>query len=162
MDDYTNLICYIGTTKTGAGIFLSDKIIGRKKFANHLRTETFRTFDEAESEFFSRYEDRIDRKNFRINKLYKIKEDSLYSVFFSAEYVGITYADNCYETADKVLGFELAMPYWRHNLPYEKAILYLRSHFVNWYKDERLYINTAVCLHQPIMLADVKRTNKVN
>lgn len=156
MDDYTNLTCYIGTTKTSAGIFLSYQIMERKKYKRYLHTESFKCFDDAFKEFFVRYEKWVDRKGFHLNKLYKVKEEPLYSVYFSGDYVGMTYSSNCYETADKVLGGELAMPYWRHNLPYERAMLYLRSHFVNWYKDENLYINKAVRLHQPIMLADVK------
>lgn len=157
MESCKKIGAYIGTTKTSAGIFLSRKIINRKKYGKYLHVERFENLEEAVETFFSRYADWVKREEFRLNKLFRIRENPRYSVFFSGEYVGLTYSENCYETAEKVLPADAAIPYWRHNLTYEEATNYVRGHFANWYRNEQLFVNTAVRLHQPIYLSELRK-----
>lgn len=154
--------CYIGVTKTGAGIFLSGKIIERKRYGKYVHTEQFENFAEAEKIFFERYGTQISQKDFRVNKMYTIIDKAMYSVFSTPHVVGLTYTEHFYENMEKILPSDSGMAYCRHNLEYQEAVDYVRGHFAKWYAEPKLYINFAVRLHQPIYLTDVKRANGLN
>lgn len=156
MVNQKNLNVYIGTTKTGAGIFLSSKIMDRKKYRRHLRVEVFACFSDAEDEFFRRYKDVIDMKQFRVNHLYPIKDKHMYSVFSSWTYVGVTTSEYAYENVEKILPKDAEAPYWRHNLNYEEAVCSVRNHFVHYYGDARLYIYDPIRLHNYFRLDEVR------
>lgn len=162
MENHKTWPCYIGITKNGAGIFLSDKIIERKKYGQFLHTQTFESFEEAVENFTERYGKVIFPQKIRLNKLYVVKEKKIYSVFSTPYMVGMTYSEFYENNLKNILSADEAVSYARHNLEYEIAIQYVRSHFERYYNNPALYINFAIHMHQPIYLYEVKNANKVN
>lgn len=99
-------------------------------------------------------------KEFRLNKLFIVKEKDMYSVFSTPYMVGMTYSDFFAENLKKILPTDETVSYVRHNMEYEDAVRYVRSHFARYYSNETLYINFAIRVHQPIYLHEVKSENK--
>ena len=154
---YKNLKCYICTTRTSAGIFLSGKIMDKKIYGRHLRTEVFENFADAEKVFWERYSDQVSKEKFHLNQLYQVKDKKMYSVYSTPYLVGMSYTDNFYDNLNLLLPKDSVIPYTRHNLTYEEATNYVRSHFARWYNNPDYYVDFSIRLHEPIHLFEVQR-----
>ena len=133
-DKLRTFACYIGTTKYSAGIFLSRKIAARTPYSKYLRLEEFEDFGSALSEFFIRYPTLRGCDGFALNKLFRIKEPPLYSVFSTLEHVVITEDKNGFDNIEILLPDDWREAYVKGGLTYEEAQEYARMRFVKIYK----------------------------
>ena len=87
----------IGETRFSAGIFLSERIARSKMYGNNLKMEKFGDFYEAEAEFFHRYPSLKENPDFRLNKLFKVRENPGFDVYWSRSRIliaqGFSYQD---------------------------------------------------------------------
>lgn len=163
-DKNNNLIsipCFIGTTTHFAGVFLSRKIAARTPYSKYLRLEEFEDFSSALNEFFIRYPALNDCNEFTLNKLFRIKEPSLYSVFSTLEHVVITEDKNCFENIEILLPDDWREAYVKGGLTYEEAQEYARMRFVKIYKNPSFYITFPLRVNVPVNFSYVcsKRNN---
>lgn len=87
----------IGETRFCAGIFLSERIARSKMYGSHLKMERFGNFYEAEAEFFHRYPSLKENPDFRLNKLFEVRENPGFDVYWSRSRIliaqGFSYQD---------------------------------------------------------------------
>lgn len=162
MENKKNLTfpCFIGTTKYSAGIFLSRKIAARQKYAQHLRLEEFPNFDQASEEFFSRYPQLANVDDFNANRIYKVKEEPFYAVFWTLEHVVITIDDDNYDKLEILLPDDWNSAWSKGHLTYEEAQNFAAIRFARIYRNPALCIRGKLRINVPVSLSTVKHTKK--
>ena len=121
----TELTCYIGETAYKAGIFLSYRIAERKSYFKNLKLERFTSFNEAEDEFKKRYGEVVDMTIFKLNHLYSVRSQNVYSVFWTPLNVGICYTCAFSDAADMLIPEDDNMRWWKHGLTYDEEAFYV-------------------------------------
>lgn len=148
-------------TKFSAGIILSVKIAKRKKYFNHLILEEFKDYHTAEKRFFELYGDVVSYEEFEVNKLFAVRDKHIYSVFYSKNFVGITYTNNVWSNIATIVG-EYPGRIWTHNsLEYDDAVLLARNKFVEQYGNVQFYIYGRIPINKIIMFEDMLRRNRL-
>lgn len=113
---------FIGETKYKAGIFASEQVAMKKKYAEYLKLEKFPNFDSAKDEFFFRYGEQISLEEFKLNRLFQVREKPKYSVFYTSWCCGMTMSDNFEDNRYIILRGYQGQIKWKHGLEYEDAV----------------------------------------
>lgn len=161
-DDNMKFPCYIATTKYSAGIFLSRKIASRQKYAKHLKLEEFDCLNSAIDVFVQRYPGIVECEDFRLNRIFQVKEKPLYTVFWTLNNVVITEDNGNFDKLPVLLPDDWREARCRENMTYEDAQMYASIRFARIYKDQRLCISSNLRINMPISLESVKHRYKVS
>ena len=137
--EFTTL-CLIGETRYSAGIFLSGAIARRKSYGIHLRLTVFQDFQNAYEQFVSMYSGKVDMRTFQVNRLYKVREDNIFSVFSTPYMIEICRSCDFVSEMRRHFGTEHFRVWERGNLAYEEAMKIAKERFVRYWRDESLYI----------------------
>ncbi len=113
--------CYIGETKSMAGIFLSRKIAESKKFYEHLSLTEYTDFKAAEEVFLKKYSDVVG-EIIHLNELYQVRDKAMYSVFYTPLCIGITDSYEFEKNLKIILGAYKGPLWVSHYLEYEDAV----------------------------------------
>lgn len=147
--------CFIGSTKFSAGIFLSRQITERKLYADHVKLEEFKSYYLAETEFKTRYPGLIERDEFRLNKLFRVKEEPFYAIFWTSEKIVMTNEKNMYTNIKILLPDDWQDTWSKSSMTYEQAQDFGRARFMRYYKNYRLYLPFKLRLNIPVDIDDV-------
>lgn len=152
--------CYIGKTRYSAGIFLSKEIGRRKPYGKHLEFEEFANYRIAAAEFERRYPETMTTEEFVLNKLFRVKPESLFSVYWTCVDVVITPDYNSNVNIRTILPDDWHIAWAKHYLTYDEAQAFARARFLRYYKDGRLYIPFKMRVNIPVNLGEVIEYNK--
>lgn len=156
------LPCYIGETRTKAGVFLSTKIAKRRPYGCYLRLKKYADFSEAVEAFVKNYKEVIGAEKIKLNYLYDVREEDLYSVFSTPFYVGIVKSSCAYQEAKRLLPTNNELLWWKHNLTYKDAQWIASERFVKYWKNPQLYVPLPIRIYSMITLDEVKKQNGIS
>ena len=144
--------CFIVQTKCSAGIFLSSDIARRKPYYKYLRFVTYSSFEEAYDEFFKSFGETISKADFKVNKLYKVRDDLGWSVTYCWEFVCLLETYNAAENFEKIIRCYDGFVYWKHGMEYEQAVAFANCKLAQLGYFNSHYVLPAIRKNIPIIL----------
>lgn len=152
-----NCKALIGKTRFSAGLFLSKRIANRKLYASHLKFEEFSDFQTAEQTFFKCYP-WLDTGEFKLNKLYPVKERPEYCIYYTREIVLIGEGDTADEVAAMCFNASEDDVFIKTLSDYEEAQVYARNRFVRYWKNSDYFIPRNLRIGVPVYLKDIQKS----
>ena len=152
--EFTVGCAYIGETQYKAGIFLSQRIAENKPYGKHLVLKKFENFNAAETVFFEKYGEVVQKEEFRLNRLFQVRESPLYSVYWTSFCAGVTYTKNFYENMGVILPGHNSFLGVKHDMEYQDAMCYAISIIESHRKFSKKGIITRIRLHMPVYYYD--------
>ena len=137
------------------------QIAKRRPYAEHLRLFGFYSYKDAEEAFFKSYGNKVDKSEFRVNYLYKVRDSQIYTVFSTSKHVGITDAKYPQQYISGLLSNWNDSVCMKHGLEYMEAVEAARVSFQELYGNPELYIEGPIPINKIITLQDVLTRNKM-